>query len=86
MVADDITWSHVAALALQQPSKMTTHCILSQFLAAMQLVYWKYITKLLATGGSCVLDADVMLSKDRIVLVSASKEPLMLICLRPFCS
>jgi len=77
MAVDDITWSHAAALASQQPSKTTAHCILSQFLAAMRLVYWKYITKLLATGGSRVLDADIMLSKDRIVLVSASKEPLM---------
>ena len=30
----------------------------------------EYITKLLATGGSRVLDADVMLSSDNIVLVS----------------
>lgn len=32
----------------------------------------EYITKLLATGGSRVLDADVMLSTDGIVLVSIS--------------
>ena len=32
----------------------------------------EHITKLLATGGSRVLDADVMLSRDNIVLVRAS--------------
>jgi hypothetical protein len=33
----------------------------------------EYVTKLLATGGSRVLDADVMLSDDNIALVSTSR-------------
>jgi hypothetical protein len=38
----------------------------------------EYITKLLATGGSRVLDADVMLSTDGVVLVSKTES---LVCL-----
>ena len=40
----------------------------------------EYISKLLATGGSRVLDADVMLSSDNIVLVSGCVRHITLSC------
>jgi hypothetical protein len=64
---DDSTWSLTVAAASHKNNRSLRLVTISCHDAVGLL---EYISKLLATGGSRVLDADVMLSTDGIALVS----------------
>jgi hypothetical protein len=65
---DEVKGSHAVAVANHQGGSNHSLCLVTiSCRDAVGLL--EYISKLLSTGGSCVLDADVMLSKEGIVLV-----------------
>lgn len=66
-LTDDSNWSKNIT-AIDQSKRKTVRLVTISCSDAFGLL--EYITKLLATSGSRVLDADVMLSTDGIVLVS----------------
>ena len=67
-VSEDSQWSTHAQSVAQQRRDRALRLVTISCHDADGLL--EYISKLLATGGSRVLDADVMLTKDGIVLVS----------------
>lgn len=66
--SDEVRGSHAVAVVNNQGGSKYSLCLVTiSCRDASGLL--EYISKLLSTGGSCVLDADVMLSKEGIVLV-----------------
>ena len=66
-LSDDCNWSLTVAAACDKSSRSLRLVTISCNDADGLL---EYVTRLLSSGGSRVLDADVMLSTDGIVLVS----------------
>lgn len=66
---DEVKGIHAAAVAANNQGG-STHALCLVTISCRDAVgLLEYISKILSTGGSCVLDADVMLSKEGIVLV-----------------
>ena len=68
-LTNDSAWSHPLSAA-QRRQDQSVRLVTISCVDASGLL--EYISRLLATGGSRVLDADVMLTKDGIVLVSGT--------------
>lgn len=68
---DEVKGSHAVAVANHQRGEGgSNHALCLVTISCRDATgLLEYISKLLSTGGSCVLDADVMLSKEGIVLV-----------------
>lgn len=77
-LSDDSNWSLTVAAASEKANRSLRLVTISCNDADGLL---EYITRLLATGGSRVLDADVMLSTDGVVLVSCFKKEYRNYCL-----
>jgi hypothetical protein len=68
-LGEDSNWTSSPMLDTKAPSRRLVTIACADAVGLLE-----YISKLLATGGSRVLDADVMLSSDNIVLVSSTMD------------